>query len=524
MPVLGTILNYLGTTAEIDRLNAGTALTQIETQLGQQRLDAEKKQIEAQQRFAAATSQQNITESVMRNDKSATSINDAMADNDSASLQRLSREEKNLSERLDLARKPEYYGLVDTKEIESQLKDVRAEKDKLTKTLRDNEAKNKYEIGSEAMNVSDAEGVKDLLTNIANNPSLGVKAANDLSRRLPRDRDGNLLFNEATQRVLGQFAAPMIGAKDKAAIENFKSEIQDRRNKIAIREQELIEKARVDNATIASKQAGVDEKEAKFEDSELVSYGSMVAAGVPVATAVPGWGTLGTKQRKMVMDEAFRQIAAEQPELSDPYSSLSEKEKNIKVGQILAQRGIDYAGGKASGVQLAKMEGATRQAVKQLDYNAQKAEEMMEGMNSSDLSPVFNAVARKAEKWTGDPKYNALFFYVESTAMESARLQSAGQASIAQLHAKAAETAQQWANMNMTPSQWKEMRKAVVAEGQRKIETYDEARNESAIGPRTSKSDSNVQSMAKSAWGSYDPDAYEYRIDPQSGKIQRRKK
>jgi hypothetical protein len=99
----------------------------------------------------------------------------------------------------------------------------------------------------------------------------------------------------------------------------------------------------------------------------------------------------------------------------------------------------------------------------------------MAKLKSSNMSPVINAIARGEEKWTGDPAYSGLFYFMNASATESARLLSGGQASAAQLHQGAAEEAKQWANIDMTPNSWKEVAASMRAEGQARLKTYEDA-------------------------------------------------
>jgi len=190
----------------------------------------------------------------------------------------------------------------------------------------------------------------------------------------------------------------------------------------------------------------------------------MVLSGAPLNQVVPGYGKGASAQRAQVRDAAIAQIKADYPDMTD-----------IQAGQELARRQVEYTAGKASTTQLTKMLGATRQALSQLDFNVDKATEEMKKLPSADLAPVLNAIARGAEKWDGDPAYAGLFFYMTGAATESARLKSGGQASSAQLHAGAAEEAKEWANVNMTPASWAEVSKAMKAEGQNKLDTYQQA-------------------------------------------------
>ncbi len=203
------------------------------------------------------------------------------------------------------------------------------------------------------------------------------------------------------------------------------------------------------------------------------SVAAQVATGQPLTQVIPGYGKAAATQRAQARTSAINLIKQQNPGMSDS-----------AAGEELANRSVDYASGKHSNQQLTTMLGATKAAVDQLDFNADKATEEMKKLGSSDLSPVVNAIARGEEKWTGNPAYSSLYFYMHAAAMESARIQSGGQASVAQLNQGAAEEAQKWANVNMTPASWEAVKKAMKAEGQNRIENYQKA----VKGTRSSRS------------------------------------
>jgi hypothetical protein len=128
------------------------------------------------------------------------------------------------------------------------------------------------------------------------------------------------------------------------------------------------------------------------------------------------------------------------------------------------------------------MLGATKQAIGQLKYNIEQTKADMKKLTSSDLSPILNAIIRKDEEWTGDPNLSSLFYHMSATAMESARILSGGQASIAQLHQGAAEEAQKWANSNMTPRSFDSVADAMLGEGDNRIQTYEQAIKGQRVG------------------------------------------
>lgn len=139
-----------------------------------------------------------------------------------------------------------------------------------------------------------------------------------------------------------------------------------------------------------------------------------------------------------------------------------------------AQQDVQYLASKTSQGQLVKMKGATVVAVKQLEYNAQRAKDAMDKLGTSNLSPILNAIITGTEKWTGDPAYADAFYFMNATAMESARIMSGGQASVAQLHEGAREEAQKWANINLTPATWEKVSNDMIDEGRARIDQYDE--------------------------------------------------
>lgn len=228
----------------------------------------------------------------------------------------------------------------------------------------------------------------------------------------------------------------------------------------------------------------------------LKSQGAQVAAGMPLSQVVPGYGRNVGKAREAARMEGIAQIKAANPGLDD-----------AAAGTELANRQIDFVAGKKSVGQLTTMLGATRQAVAQLDFNVNKVTEQMDklGNKGNDLSPVINAIVRGQEKWTGDPAYSALYFYMHAAAMESARILQGGQASIAQLHQGAADEARKWASVGMTtPKAWKEgVAPAMRAEGHARLKTYTDAIKAARLGatsevpltPETPASSPDIKSL-----------------------------
>jgi hypothetical protein len=197
---------------------------------------------------------------------------------------------------------------------------------------------------------------------------------------------------------------------------------------------------------------------------DLQSMAGQAASGEPLTQIVPGYRQDATALRQKVRAAAIEKIRKDDPGLSAEDAGLE-----------LANRTIEFQAGKRSETQLITMLGATHQAVDQLSFNIGKVKEEMGKLGSTDLSPVLNAIARGEEKWTGEPAYSSLFFYMQAAAVESARILSSGQASIAQLHQGAMEKAQEWANINMTPASWDAVSKAMEEEGAYRLKTFQDA-------------------------------------------------
>ena len=200
------------------------------------------------------------------------------------------------------------------------------------------------------------------------------------------------------------------------------------------------------------------------------SIAAQLATGQPMSQVIPGYGKEAVAMRKAGRDGAIKTIMEQ--------TGMSRAEAGVE----LAARTVEFASGKTSDSKLAIMEGGTRQAVKQLDYNVDQVNEDLKKLKSSDILPVVNAVARGVEKWDGDPAYSALFFHMAAAATESARILAGGQGSVAQLHQGAMEEAQKWANVNMTPAQWGAVSKAMKEEGQARLDTYSDARRSGRVG------------------------------------------
>lgn len=202
------------------------------------------------------------------------------------------------------------------------------------------------------------------------------------------------------------------------------------------------------------------------------SAAAQIAAGTPLIQVYPGMGKANSDKRDQGRNDAIDQIKNEMG-LDD-----------IEAGKELSNRQIAYLAGRKSVGQLTTMLGSTRQNVYQLDFNVDKVSEAMKKLPSSDLSPIINAIARGEQKWTGNPAYSELYYYMHAALMESAKIVQGASASIAQLHQGAAEEARKWADANMTtPAAWNQgVAPAMKTEGRARLATFERAIGEARIG------------------------------------------
>lgn len=203
---------------------------------------------------------------------------------------------------------------------------------------------------------------------------------------------------------------------------------------------------------------------------ERESAAAQASTGMPISQIIPGYGPSAVADRKQVRNDAIQKIIAD--------TGMSSADAGIE----LANRTIEFQSGKKSSGQLTTMLGATRQAVSQLDFNIKKTKEEMAKLPSTDLAPIINAIARGEEKWTGAPAYSSLYYYMHATAMESARILSGGQASIAQLNQGAADEAAKWASIGMTPASFNAVAKAMEDEGHYRLQTFEDALRKQRVG------------------------------------------
>ena len=223
---------------------------------------------------------------------------------------------------------------------------------------------------------------------------------------------------------------------------------------------------------------------------------AQASTGMPITQIAPGYGQGAAAARKQIHDDAIAKIMRD--------TGMSATDAGIE----LANRSIEFGAGKLSTGQLTRALALVRPAVSQLDFNIKKTTEEMARLRSSDLSPVINAIMRGEEKWTGDPAYSSLFFYMNAAAMESARILSGGTGSVAQLHQGAAEEAQKWANINMTPASWADVSKSMLEEGENRLQNYEDALKKQRVGapsggqqqgdsaPRSFNSEADVEKAA----------------------------
>lgn len=321
----------------------------------------------------------------------------------------------------------------------------------------------------EGFTAGDEEMAKRSITEYDKNVA-AIKARNDAKRRdveaaIKDNQNDVAAMKRELELTLGKYDDQQsLQALKQQPITAALKHIQDREKQDDLLMQHLLQT----QATLQARVSGGGGS----ASGNVASVGAMVATGMPIAQAVPGYGKQAVDQRTAARNEAIRQIK-EMTGMNDQ-----------QAGEELANRQIDYVAGRRSSTQLQTMLGTTRQAVAQLDFNIRKTKEEMAKLGATDISPVLNAIARGEERWTGEPAYSSLFYYLSATGQESARILSGGTASIAQLHAGAAEEARKWVNINMTPASFDSVASAMQEEGSNRIKTFEKALAQQRAGQR----------------------------------------
>lgn len=280
-------------------------------------------------------------------------------------------------------------------------------------------------------------------------------------------------FSGAQQRHEGVFA-PAWAAKP-VSLDTLLNQLIEQRNALALTQgpdapglaalDQQIAAAKAGIADIAGAKKG--EKPLDLTDPGTQGRIAMVAAGAPRAAVAITFGATAQYEWDQLQRQAILEIQKENPQMDA-----------AAAGRELASRGLDFKGAGGSVAFLNKQLATTNQAVKQLDFNIGKTEEILRGFSpTEDISPVVTALARGAQKWTGDPEYSQLFFYMDATAKESARILQGATGTVQQLHEGAAKEAKKWADADWTtPRQFIEgAAPAMRAEGANRITNFTQS-------------------------------------------------
>lgn len=194
------------------------------------------------------------------------------------------------------------------------------------------------------------------------------------------------------------------------------------------------------------------------------SIGSQVATGEPLNQIFPGYGGKNSAgMRDAARDAGIEAIKAE--------TGMNDKDAGVE----LAYRQIEFTAGKSSIQQLDKMRGATDQALQQLDFNIGKAKEEISKLGTSDFSPLWNDIILKQDQIMAHPEFNRAAYFINAAMMESARILSGGQASVAQMAEGARKDAEKYLGMNIGPDQASNLFEGMHQEGENRIENYTTA-------------------------------------------------
>ena len=479
IPIMQVIQNTLQNQADINRTNATTSILNQQSQLLSQKVQSEERFNQALAQMASAKQAKETSEAGQTSQSFAAFGNTEMgkpimdgykAESESAQQNRYLAQ---------VAQKSLNYEKQKFYEDQARASDARAAQWYLQglKLASDQRKQLASAAGAYSEDGSNLQDVVDSVNSIDPHATQGSQFNRDGSGNIVPGPKTTAAFSSLADRSMSR-SEQLTARRDAERIKNeaARNEMNDRRE---------AERERMDDSRMAALQHGIDVSNRRLalaekaqagttDQDQLTSDGAMVATGMPLAQAVPGWGASAVNKRESAKKEAIRQIKEEM--------GVDDKQ----AGKELAQRQIDYFAGRRSTTQLNTMLGATRQAVSQLEFNVNQTKKILQDIPSTDLSPLINSIIRGEERWTGDPRYSSLYFYMHAVAMESARILQGGQASIAQLHQGAAEEAKKWADIGLTPKMFDSVAKSIIQEGEARISTYVNAMKEQRVGGATS--------------------------------------
>jgi hypothetical protein len=270
MPVLGTILDYLGKTAEIDRLNQGTALTQIETQLAGQKLKANEQQLQMDEQYRQAILKGEATDQDPKQSNPKTSsVRSDESSNPSDPNQKIMRELQGQMTKYqssaDLALK---YGK-DPKPFLEQLRNVNTQLREVSKDVAKKQQTDGEQTANMLRDVVDPVSLRAAIDRIGT--AFGEQQAKAIEAKLPHDQNGALVWNEAAKKTVAPLVSQYTSMAEKAKEVHNKIEeqISRDREKETEREHRALDARENSRTAIAQQNANTKERAVKATQDRI---------------------------------------------------------------------------------------------------------------------------------------------------------------------------------------------------------------------------------------------------------------
>lgn len=230
---------------------------------------------------------------------------------------------------------------------------------------------------------------------------------------------------------------------------------------------------------------------------------------------MPSFGMGGAADREAVLNRAAEKA----------------KEQGTSVPDILSSAS-SYKADTSSLTALQKMaDAATSFEGTALD-NIKIIRGLMDKGAGTEAGPVINRWLQAGKKETGDPDVKALNAAIVTVMDEYAKILSGNSSGAARTtDAAKAQTNEMMSDIDSPAAMTKVLNDVIVPDMHNRRANYDKQLTTikdrigtSGKSPPPAASADDIKSKATAAWGAYEPDAYDYRVDPATGALQRKAK
>lgn len=140
----------------------------------------------------------------------------------------------------------------------------------------------------------------------------------------------------------------------------------------------------------------------------------MIIRGVPIGSAVPGFGNAGVTARMAAQERAKQILMAQHPSMTAE-----------QAGDYIAQAGLQYKSQQASETAAGHIRGGTEQGAQEIQAFAPLVEQAATAVNTTKY-PTINSIELAVKRHTGDPTVIQLNSYIQAAKNAYAQVMSRG--------------------------------------------------------------------------------------------------